>query len=43
MDGRYLVIFFSYLPEKCVIRIITARDMNSREKTKYRSLKGGRK
>lgn len=43
LTGRYLVIVLSYPPETGKIRIITARDMIPREKTKYRKMKGGRK
>ena len=41
--GRYLAILLSYPPESNQVRVITARDMSQREKTKYKKLKGGRK
>ena len=40
LTGRYLVIVLSYPPESGMIRIITARDMETKEKTKYRKMKG---
>jgi|GEM_PF-2250837 len=34
-DGDYLFVVFS-MPQRCVVRIISARPMSDREKSKYR-------
>lgn len=41
--GRYLVILLSYPPISGHVRVITARDMIPKEKTRYKKMKGGKK